>query len=683
MIQGLPLLPAEWVGWDWAISNGNATAEQTQIAYDALLNQGQCALFSRLVWNDIVDCLAIALEVGGIGWNDKYCSAEGCKINVQYGGLTATAFNSVRHNIDRFGIVHWTWATRETKEGYIGRAEVRGFETYGGLSDKVYGWYLIELTKRLNTLLDVLKDTADFSDLEHTSKIESALLADFGRAKSGLLLFDDMIAALVAADADRIVVKAVNALTYGQIRGIYEGKGIQTVAFTSVNKALIPYIAKAHGIRTALMNHHSGSPAKHEAEVSRIKTGILSYRNTIAANVNAVLRDIVFVGYLRYTGQAVSHSNAELEYYGSGMAEALAYARTKERINLSKAMSETVSSTMATWSANQSVLERTAPKEISATDYGLSVALGGLCYKTPKRIEAVERLASHEASHLEKRMPKAIKHQSLIRTYIKNEMERFQPVLIGRYIEAESTEKVILAGMIPITMDVAEQGRTNILANLRRAILSPQSTTEKVKGITDAQLAAGISKPVGTQEQAQSISHTEFGKLQAKYVKSTNTAEGCTDVELITGTPKPMASSQISESFKEAEFAKKEPKLLESQISAEIYELAMIAKCSGLTAEAASKIQAYVSVEMGVVSAKAIRAIAKAESVAVVELCKNTEDVWKEPIRSGNDLYIRSAHPQWQDGNTVHLDGGGKFYDAVQTGTNVYIRSVDSMKGVR
>lgn len=55
---------------------------------------------------------------------------------------------------------------------------------------------------------------------------------------------------------------------------------------------------------------------------------------------------------------------------------------------------------------------------------------------------------------------------------------------------------------------------------------------------------------------------------------------------------------------------------------------------------------------------------------------------WYDPVRTGNDLYIRSAYPQWQEGSNVHLDDSGVFYDPEQTGTDVYIKSKESMKEV-
>ena len=76
----------------------------------------------------------------------------------------------------------------------------------------------------------------------------------------------------------------------------------------------------------------------------------------------------------------------------------------------------------------------------------------------------------------------------------------------------------------------------------------------------------------------------------------------------------------------------------------------------------------------------ATRAKAKAKSYAVAALdFILPEKDWYDPVQNGSDVYIRSAHPQWQEDSNVRLDSGGVYYDPVQEGTNVYLRSVDSV----
>lgn len=52
---------------------------------------------------------------------------------------------------------------------------------------------------------------------------------------------------------------------------------------------------------------------------------------------------------------------------------------------------------------------------------------------------------------------------------------------------------------------------------------------------------------------------------------------------------------------------------------------------------------------------------------------------WYDPVRTGNNLYIRSAYYQAQHDSGVCLDAG-VYYDPVRTGNDLYVRSVNSLK---
>lgn len=183
----LSLLPTTWPPWDWTKSNGSATAEQTQRAYQAITSQGLCSDFSRLVWNDLVDALANALSAAGLMWNTEYGTAESCKISAQYGALTASAFNAVALNIRQFDFLRWKWATDPDIEGYVGRDAFHGVSTHGDNADLLYGWYIIELAEKLNRLLAVLRGAADLPELESPVKAVSYTPANLSDPRAGPL----------------------------------------------------------------------------------------------------------------------------------------------------------------------------------------------------------------------------------------------------------------------------------------------------------------------------------------------------------------------------------------------------------------------------------------------------------------------------------------------------------------
>lgn len=53
------------------------------------------------------------------------------------------------------------------------------------------------------------------------------------------------------------------------------------------------------------------------------------------------------------------------------------------------------------------------------------------------------------------------------------------------------------------------------------------------------------------------------------------------------------------------------------------------------------------------------------------------EVAWYDPIRIGDNLYIRSAWLFWNDGDKGHIDTD-VWYEVIRDGSNLYIRSVDS-----
>lgn len=118
--------------WDWTASNGEATADQTVIAYDVVNNPDSSrnvAYFSYLVWNDLVDKVFEAWEADDGSWNSKYLSYNATRMTSSDRTLTAARFNSLRYNIG----VNVSTDIDEVAKG-----------------DTVYGWYFERMTNCLN-----------------------------------------------------------------------------------------------------------------------------------------------------------------------------------------------------------------------------------------------------------------------------------------------------------------------------------------------------------------------------------------------------------------------------------------------------------------------------------------------------------------------------------------------------
>lgn len=76
--------------WNWDSSNGTATAEETEKAYNAVIGKGDVSDFSYKVWNDLVDKATGVAEAMGATIN-----IESCKMTSNNKTLTAAKFNPV------------------------------------------------------------------------------------------------------------------------------------------------------------------------------------------------------------------------------------------------------------------------------------------------------------------------------------------------------------------------------------------------------------------------------------------------------------------------------------------------------------------------------------------------------------------------------------------------------------
>ena len=61
--------------WSWNTANGSATAEQTQLAYEAITGRGEISDFSYLVWNDLCKKVRAMVILSGTGWRVD-CGAD-------------------------------------------------------------------------------------------------------------------------------------------------------------------------------------------------------------------------------------------------------------------------------------------------------------------------------------------------------------------------------------------------------------------------------------------------------------------------------------------------------------------------------------------------------------------------------------------------------------------------------
>lgn len=164
-IENIPAIREDYPLFSW---------DDHKESFAALKKGGEVAGFKKETWNAIIDKLQAVLTESGLSWDkSSYTTAENAKITEAYGALSAAMFNAVRHNIDHPIPVGWKWANDSTFRGYVGRKDFRGYADYGTQCDLFYAEYLIEIVRKLNLLIEMLRGTAPFSDFENQCNIES------------------------------------------------------------------------------------------------------------------------------------------------------------------------------------------------------------------------------------------------------------------------------------------------------------------------------------------------------------------------------------------------------------------------------------------------------------------------------------------------------------------------------
>lgn len=171
-------LRKDYPKWNWTDNS------ERQQAYHALVYKENTALFAKTVWNEMVDCLYNALTEVGLEWNDTVASYENTKFSTFFlidwlpMNFTARRFNAVRFNIQNLINSTFIWQYDNDYEGYVGRNDYRGVSDTTE-PDTLYGSALIELARKINVLIDILKDEANnqdgIADIESVQSTDSLL----------------------------------------------------------------------------------------------------------------------------------------------------------------------------------------------------------------------------------------------------------------------------------------------------------------------------------------------------------------------------------------------------------------------------------------------------------------------------------------------------------------------------
>lgn len=147
-INKLPCLSPAYPLFDWKTWPDSEAA---------LVQGGSTRKFQISCWNAIVIELENAIIASGGTWNTLYTTASEAKMDKD-GRLFADKFNSLTKNIDEIVPLGWQWAVNPNFRGYIERQYFRGASDDPKNPDKLYPEYIKELVRRMNLVIEIMKD---------------------------------------------------------------------------------------------------------------------------------------------------------------------------------------------------------------------------------------------------------------------------------------------------------------------------------------------------------------------------------------------------------------------------------------------------------------------------------------------------------------------------------------------
>lgn len=296
-LSTIPVLDESYPLFDWA---------DYQSSRDALVSGTPTRYFAKEAWNAIVDSLNNALTAAGLSWDNTYTTVSGAKITQAYGKLTAQKFNSVRHNIDWPAPLGWAWARDENFRGYVGREDFHGRSVYGKACDKVYPEYIIELARKMNLLLEIMRDTAPMLEAEaHTLSsvnIQADVLAGVGVSGQAHLLAKTEVQAVPITGQAAFVSASVIG-TSKVSSGVEVAPSAQgTIRLKSQRQMLAAGNSKP-AIDAGLVSHSAPVKIAVEGTSQPYLDGSVSYVASVTASAEAVANP-----YVAYSAGSISNT---------------------------------------------------------------------------------------------------------------------------------------------------------------------------------------------------------------------------------------------------------------------------------------------------------------------------------------------------------------------------------------
>lgn len=602
-LSKLPALSTTYPLFDWTTSNGDATAEQTHKAYTAITTKGLCSDFSRLVWNDLVNLLSVALSEAGLPWITTYGTAASTLIPEYLGQLTANRFNAMVCNIGQLYYPNWYWVT--SGPGKIGRTYVRGKVQTGNFrtADGVYGKYIVELAEQLNLFLRVLQDDSGVvGHVTFAENIESRSSAPLLDARAGIL-----------AHQSRIQTN-INAPLFPGVAGFLEH---QSISASNLDALLFPGSAGflAAGTR-ALTVHHAAAERKRASfvlvksiaesnvggDLRPIQSDPIHVAETAKASVGAVV-DVQEPSLLKVRGASRSRVKAKLaaarwfrissavKSLASTAARAARYVAQRLGISLHSATStgaELHKAPPGVLIANGAAASNEAADLIKygisahkSTEKSRTSTGASLQGKTPQKATSEAHAATGTDAVTEKYRPSRASADTNTETSTSAVAKKKPPSLIGAAVKSVSRSAAKVMRWHPTVQESSVRSESQLSANaaiwppklltvLHRSVSSAGATAtkwlaehlrvaEQTRSAADADLSKWLPERLTVTEKAQSIVSADAIPCKPEFATADGYANSRSDALIETKKPQLILSGEMAESRSVANMERKPP----------------------------------------------------------------------------------------------------------------------------
>lgn len=635
MIEQLPLLPSTWAEWDWTKSNGESTATQMEQGYNALLNQGLCSSFSRFIWNDLVDSVVAVLDTAGLTWDSTYCGASDCKISAALGSLTATMFNSVALNVHRFGFIAWKWAMAASTKGYVGRDAFHGYSTHKADADFLYGWYIVELTTKLNRVIQVLKEEADLGELGSIFKIEPIIDTDLFGAPAGILNYPGIVKSYAPVPLAKAGVIANIVQEYGESHAHSFLRANDPELLTTTYRSKSVLNVYAEGLRTGAMN----------------------YDVPIETISRTALTPLVFVGYMRYITQSRTEIMATVDISNVRDIAGTLVENSFNFGKLSRALSFPIIASGVGYSRvdGKAVLIESLP--VMSTSHSLSFQSASPITLLPSSMMGRTNEYSVQYSTLHRIYPLYI--QRSVKAYSKhlgkmNAAETATSTYVGKSL-SDYVGGLVVKSVASMRRACSSSTRDNTSVHRLRPVYADSRVI--ANGYSTASLRDVPGLRVIANPMSVSVSDGIIQKGIPILSESHSAIKSHEGGHLCLPSVSRMSRNQVASSHGLCEMTEKWALKFEKAETSQTLSVGSLAVTSGIISTI-SRMGSY--------------------GYAVLENYAEEEESWYDPVQTGSNLYIRSVDSSYQDDEKAYIDLS-VFYEPKQIDNNLYIRSIASV----